>query len=59
MAASAPGSAPRQVKRVVARISHVAGGSIPMTAVANIAANIRKAMTGERLSQQVDIGRGY
>src|ERR1700694_3483078 len=38
---------------------HVAGGSIPMTAVVNIAANIRKAMAGERLSQQVDIERGY
>jgi glyoxylate/hydroxypyruvate reductase len=38
---------------------HVAGASIPMTAVANIAANIRKAMAGERLSQQVDRERGY
>jgi glyoxylate/hydroxypyruvate reductase len=38
---------------------HVAGASIPMTAVVNIAANIRKAMAGERLSQQVDRERGY
>jgi glyoxylate/hydroxypyruvate reductase A len=38
---------------------HVGGTSIPMTAVANIAANIRRAMVGERLSQQVDMGRGY
>jgi hypothetical protein len=30
-----------------------------MTAVVNIAANIRKAMAGERLSQQVDRERGY
>jgi glyoxylate/hydroxypyruvate reductase A len=38
---------------------HVAGASVPMTAVVSIAANIRKAMAGERLSQQVDRERGY
>lgn len=38
---------------------HVAGTSLPMTAVANIAANIRRAMAGERLTQQVDFARGY
>jgi glyoxylate/hydroxypyruvate reductase A len=38
---------------------HVAGASIPMTAVANIAANIRKALAGERLSQLFDAERGY
>jgi glyoxylate/hydroxypyruvate reductase A len=38
---------------------HVAGASNPMTAVANIAANIRKALAGERLSQQLDVDRGY
>ncbi len=38
---------------------HVAGTCIPMTAVANIASNIRKAIAGERLSQQVDRARGY
>jgi hypothetical protein len=37
----------------------VAGASNPMTAVANIAANIRKALAGERLSQQLDVDRGY
>jgi glyoxylate/hydroxypyruvate reductase A len=38
---------------------HVAGASNPMTAVANVAANIRKALAGERLSQQLDVDRGY
>lgn len=38
---------------------HVAGAAIPMMAVVNVAANIRKAMAGERLSQQVDMERGY
>ncbi len=38
---------------------HVAGASIPMTAVVNIAANIRKALAGERLSQLFDAERGY
>jgi glyoxylate/hydroxypyruvate reductase A len=38
---------------------HVAGTSIPMTAVTSIATNIRKAMTGERLLHQVDRLRGY
>jgi glyoxylate/hydroxypyruvate reductase A len=32
---------------------HVAGISSPMTAVATIAANIRRAMAGERLLHQV------
>jgi glyoxylate/hydroxypyruvate reductase len=34
---------------------HVAGISAPMTAVATIAANIRRAMAGERLLHQVDL----
>jgi len=34
---------------------HVAGISRPMTAVATIAANIRRAMVGERLLYQVDL----
>jgi glyoxylate/hydroxypyruvate reductase A len=38
---------------------HVAGISVPMSAVEQVAGNIRRAMSGERLSQQVDIGRGY
>jgi glyoxylate/hydroxypyruvate reductase len=38
---------------------HVAGTSIPGEAVANIAANIRRAIAGEPLSQQVDRARGY
>jgi glyoxylate/hydroxypyruvate reductase A len=38
---------------------HVAGTSIPGTAVVNIAANIRKALAGEPLNQQVDRARGY
>jgi glyoxylate/hydroxypyruvate reductase A len=38
---------------------HVAGTCMPMTAVASIAANIRRALAGERLSQQCDIERGY
>jgi glyoxylate/hydroxypyruvate reductase A len=37
---------------------HVAGISKPMTAVATIAANIRRAMAGERLLHQVDLERG-
>jgi hypothetical protein len=36
----------------------VAGISKPMTAVATIAANIRRAMAGERLLHQVDLERG-
>jgi glyoxylate/hydroxypyruvate reductase A len=39
--------------------AHAAGTSLPQTAVVTIAANIRKAMAGERLSQQVDRERGY
>lgn len=39
--------------------AHAAGTSLPQTAVVTIAANIRKAMAGERLSQQVDRVRGY
>jgi glyoxylate/hydroxypyruvate reductase A len=39
--------------------AHSAGTSIPGTAVVTIAANIRRAMAGERLSQQVDLSRGY
>jgi glyoxylate/hydroxypyruvate reductase len=38
---------------------HVAGTSSPRTAVVNIAANIRKALAGERMSNQVDMARGY
>jgi glyoxylate/hydroxypyruvate reductase A len=38
---------------------HVAGTSIPMTAVPCIAENIRRALAGARLSQQVDRERGY
>jgi glyoxylate/hydroxypyruvate reductase A len=38
---------------------HVAGTSIPNNAVVNIAANVRKALAGERLAQQVDRDRGY
>jgi glyoxylate/hydroxypyruvate reductase A len=38
---------------------HVAGSCIPMSAVKPIAANIRKALVGVPLSQQVDFGRGY
>jgi glyoxylate/hydroxypyruvate reductase A len=38
---------------------HAAGTSIPKMAVRTIAANIRRAMAGERLSQQVDRQRGY
>jgi glyoxylate/hydroxypyruvate reductase A len=37
---------------------HVAGISRPMTAVAMIAANIRRAMAGERLLHQVDLDHG-
>ena len=39
--------------------AHAAGTSIPQTAVVTIAANIRRAMAGERLLQQVDRTRGY
>jgi glyoxylate/hydroxypyruvate reductase A len=39
--------------------AHAAGTSLPQTAVVTIAANIRRAMAGERLSQQVDRVRGY
>jgi glyoxylate/hydroxypyruvate reductase A len=38
---------------------HVAGISMPITAVATIAANIRRAMAGERLLQQVDSDRAH
>jgi len=38
---------------------HVAGISDPTTAVLTVAANIRKAMAGEQLLQQVDLQRGY
>jgi glyoxylate/hydroxypyruvate reductase len=38
---------------------HVAGLSRPMTAVTTIAANIRRAMAGERLLQQVDLDGGH
>jgi glyoxylate/hydroxypyruvate reductase A len=38
---------------------HAAGTSMPMLAVATIAANIRRAMAGEPLAQQVDRVRGY
>jgi glyoxylate/hydroxypyruvate reductase len=38
---------------------HVAGISMPMTAVATIALNIRRAMVGERLLHQVDLDRGH
>jgi glyoxylate/hydroxypyruvate reductase A len=39
--------------------AHAAGTSIPATAAVTIAANIRRAMAGERLLQQVDLARGY
>jgi glyoxylate/hydroxypyruvate reductase len=38
---------------------HVAGISRPRTAVATIAANIRRAMAGKRLLHEVDLERGY
>jgi glyoxylate/hydroxypyruvate reductase A len=38
---------------------HVAGTSIPMQAVGNIAANIRRALKGEALKNEVDVLRGY
>lgn len=38
---------------------HVAGTANPMTAAPSIAANIRRALAGERLAQQVDLSRGY
>jgi glyoxylate/hydroxypyruvate reductase len=37
---------------------HVAGISRPMTAVRAVAANIRRALAGERLLHQVDVDRG-
>jgi len=39
--------------------AHAAGTSLPATAAVTIAANIRRAMAGEPLSQQVDRARGY
>jgi len=39
--------------------AHAAGTSLPETALVPIAANIRRAMAGERLLQQVDLLRGY
>jgi glyoxylate/hydroxypyruvate reductase A len=39
--------------------AHAAGTSLPATAVATIAANIRRALAGEALSQQVNRARGY
>jgi len=39
--------------------AHAAGTTVPKFAVANIAANIRRAMRGERLAHQVDRARGY
>jgi len=39
--------------------AHAAGTSLPATAVVTIAGNIRRAMAGQRLSQQVDMARGY
>jgi glyoxylate/hydroxypyruvate reductase A len=38
---------------------HVAGLSLPGSAVVAIAANIRRALDGEPLHNQVDLGRGY
>jgi glyoxylate/hydroxypyruvate reductase A len=38
---------------------HVAGLSLPSSAVLAIAANIRRALAGEPLHNQVDLGRGY
>jgi glyoxylate/hydroxypyruvate reductase A len=38
---------------------HVAGTSIPMLAVRNIAANIRRALKGDALMNEVDVLRGY
>jgi glyoxylate/hydroxypyruvate reductase len=38
---------------------HVAGTCMPSSAVTAIAANIRRAMRGERLMHQVDLMRGY
>jgi glyoxylate/hydroxypyruvate reductase len=38
---------------------HVAGTSIPMKAVVKVAENIRRAMAGERLLQQIDLASGY
>lgn len=39
--------------------AHAGGTSIPQMAVVNIAANIRRALAGEQLSQCVDMKRGY
>jgi glyoxylate/hydroxypyruvate reductase len=38
---------------------HAAGMSSPMTAIPQVAANIRRALAGEPLLNQVDTGRGY
>jgi glyoxylate/hydroxypyruvate reductase A len=38
---------------------HVAGTALPMTAVKNIAENVRRAMSGERLMNEVNLARGY
>lgn len=38
---------------------HVAGTSLPATAVVTIGANIRRALAGEKLLHQVDRSRGY
>jgi glyoxylate/hydroxypyruvate reductase len=38
---------------------HVAGSSTPMTAVKNVAENIRRALSGQRLMNEVDLARGY
>jgi glyoxylate/hydroxypyruvate reductase A len=38
---------------------HVAGASIPRIAVQNIADNIRRALSGQPLLNQVDLARGY
>jgi glyoxylate/hydroxypyruvate reductase len=38
---------------------HVAGISVPMTAVATIAANVRRAMAGERLLHEVELDHSH
>ena len=38
---------------------HVAGTAMPLTAVKSIAENIRRAMSGERLMNEVNLARGY
>ena len=38
---------------------HVAGLSLPSSAVLEIAANIRRALAGEPLHNQLDLRRGY